>query len=202
MSTMETTGMKQNRIVITGGIATGKSTASSFLQSLGYPVIDADRIAKQALSKNEVPYQKAVRAFGQKILAHDGTIDRARLGEIVFSSETDRIMLNEITHPWIKQRMIEELDSLSSQPVVFLDIPLYFESSFFRELPAWLIYVPQSIQCQRLMERNGYTLAEAQARIRAQMDIEEKRKMADVVIDNSGSREELYRRLQEELRRL
>jgi dephospho-CoA kinase len=114
--------MTQNkRIVITGGIATGKSTASALLREAGYPVIDADVIARGLLDPEEAAYREVVDTFGQNIVQSDGSIDRKKLGAIVFSDAKQRERLNRITHPRVAERIDEELTALQDEPLVFLD---------------------------------------------------------------------------------
>ncbi len=191
--------MKQNRIVITGGIATGKSVASAYLRKRGYAVIDADAVARRALEIGEEPYLMAVKAFGERILHADRTVNRTVLGEIIFSDPEKRAQLDAITHPWIFARMREEMERMDPARLVFLDIPLYYEANPFPGLPVWLIYAPCDLQIERLQKRNGYDRQEATQRIASQMDIEEKRHLADVVLENTGTVEALYQKLDEAL---
>ena len=202
MSTSGRIGMTRNRIVITGGIATGKSTASDYLRSRGYPVIDADAIAKRALEPGMLPYRKVIEAFGSGILNGDGTIDRTALGRLVFGDTRMLGKLNRITHPWIYAKMEAELTEHAGEPVVFLDIPLHYESRMFEHLPVWLIYAPEPTQLSRLIKRNNLAPDDAISRIRSQMPIEEKKKRAEVVLDNSGSIEQLHKQLDEALKNL
>lgn len=187
--------MQSKRIVLTGGIATGKSTAARFLQELGYPVIDADRIAHGLIEPGAPAYQEVVDAFGSAIQQEDGTINRKALGAIVFSDERQRTRLNGIMHPHVRAQMDAELKTLRDEPLVFLDIPLYYEAEHMPALPVWLIYAPKDVQLQRLMKRDALTQREAHARITAQMEIETKRMLADRVFVNTGTTEELKQQL-------
>lgn len=193
--------MKQNkRIVITGGIATGKSTASAYLRELGYPVIDADVIARSMIKKGAPAYQKVIDTFGEGVVQSDGEIDRKALGAIVFPSEEERMRLNAIVHPLVQDRIQEALTELSGEPLVFLDIPLYYETKGLGAYPVWLIYAPKETQLSRLMKRDGITEEEAMHRITAQMDIEDKRARADRVIPNTSDRSAMHRALQKAVR--
>lgn len=187
--------MQSKRIVLTGGIATGKSTAARFLQELGYPVIDADRIAHGLIEPGAPAYQEVVDAFGSAIQQEDGTINRKALGAIVFSDERQRTRLNGIMHPHVRAQMDAELKTLRDEPLVFLDIPLYYEAEHMPALPVWLIYAPKDVQLQRLLKRDALTQREAHARITAQMEIETKRMLADRVFVNTGTTEELKQQL-------
>jgi len=190
--------MTQNkRIVITGGIATGKSTASALLREAGYPVIDADVIARGLLDPEEAAYREVVDTFGQNIVQSDGSIDRKKLGAIVFSDAEQRERLNRITHPRVAERIDEELTALQDEPLVFLDIPLYYETEGLPSFPVWLIYIPEDCQLARLMKRDGLSEEQARARMASQMGIEEKRKRAQRIVDNSKDIGALARALQQ-----
>uniref|UniRef100_UPI0013BE988C dephospho-CoA kinase n=1 Tax=Carboxydothermus ferrireducens TaxID=54265 RepID=UPI0013BE988C len=177
-------------IGLTGGIASGKSTVSRILQELGFAIIDADRIARDILTPGHPAYQKVIDTFGKNILTEDGQIDRAKLGKIVFGNREKLLVLNSITHPEVLKEIRKKIKELTSSGIdwIVLDIPLLFEAkmtSLVDEI--WVVYVPEEEQLKRLMARNGFSRDEALARIRAQMPLEEKVKLADVVIDNSGS---------------
>ena len=190
--------MTQNkRIVITGGIATGKSTASALLREAGYPVIDADVIARGLLDPEEAAYREVVDTFGQNIVQSDGSIDRKKLGAIVFSDAKQRERLNRIAHPRVAERIDEELTALQDEPLVFLDIPLYYETEGLPSFPVWLIYIPEDCQLARLMKRDGLSEEQARARMASQMGIEEKRKRAQRIVDNSKDIGALARALQQ-----
>lgn len=193
--------MRSKRIAITGGIATGKSTASRHLRRRGYPVIEADAVAREALAPGAAPYRAVVKAFGEEILTENGDVNRDALGRIIFVDATARETLNEITHPWIRARMIE-LGEKAEGSIVFYDIPLYFESK--DPLPVeevWLIDADEHVQMQRLMARDGIERTYAQQKIAAQMPMDEKRRRADRIIANNGSEEELTNTLDSILKR-
>lgn len=200
---MERAGLMPNkkRIGITGGIATGKSTATAYIRSKGYPVIDADALAHD-LSDADPDYIGAVaRAFGKDVLTEDGRIDRVKLGNIVFSDALKRLELNAIAHPRIFRAMETEVEkAFAVSDVVFLDIPLLYEISNATDFDAvWLVYTPSHVQTERLMRRDGIDLSEAQKRIQAQMPMEEKRKLADVVIYNEGTLSDLEGQIDRQL---
>lgn len=178
------------KIGLTGGIASGKSTVSDWLRNNHFPLVDADRIARDVVAPGEPGLQKIVEAFGRKILLGDGSLDRAQLGELIFHHEDLRQSLNSIIHPLIRSRMRKQLETFEKEgaPVVFLDVPLFFEGSF----EGWtdktiVVYVTESNQLRRLMARNNLTEAEAMARIKSQMPLEEKKKRASAVINNNGT---------------
>ncbi|PKG25008.1 dephospho-CoA kinase [Niallia nealsonii] len=175
---------------LTGGIASGKSTVSAYYRSLNIPVIDADLEARLAVKIGEPAYKKIVAHFGTGILQSDGDINRMRLGEIVFSNEQERLVLNEIVHPDVGRRMDEKqrLAMENGEKVVILDIPLLFENKLNEKVDKTiLVYVTEDIQRKRLMERNQLTFEQAIKRIHAQMPLEKKRILADELIDNNGT---------------
>jgi dephospho-CoA kinase len=178
---------------MTGGIASGKSTVAEMFARNGARVIDADRIAREAVRKGTPAYADIIAHFGETILQEDGEIDRSSLAMIIFHDETERKVLERIVHPRVKKETARRLEQIRQQDphaVVILDVPLLFESGMVQDLnDIIVVYVPQAVQIQRLMARDGSSEAEALARIRSQMPIEKKRALADRVIDNSGSLE-------------
>jgi dephospho-CoA kinase len=182
---------------LTGGIASGKSTVAKMLADAGAEVVDADDIARRAVGKGRPAWKKIVCRFGGVVLRPDGEIDRPRLAAMVFGDTGRKLTLNRIVHPYVRKQIAADLARLrTSRPeaVVVLDIPLLFEAGMHRGLAEIIVvYAPQSEQYRRLMQRNHLSPQEATARIRSQMPIEEKRRRATVVIDNSGSREHTRR---------
>jgi dephospho-CoA kinase len=167
---------------------------------LGAYVIDADKIAHKVMMKGTQAYNKIVEIFGKDILDETGEIDRKKLGKMVFKDKNLLAKLEEITHPEVLSYMAQELANLKSD-IVIIEIPLIFEKKL--ELhPNVLVYAPRHIQKKRLIERDSISEEEAEMRISAQMDIEEKKKLADYVIDNSGSIEETKRQVKEILERI
>jgi dephospho-CoA kinase len=177
-------------IGLTGGIASGKSTVSNMLKKRGFAVVDADLAARKVVEPGEPAYRQIVEQFGREILLDDGTLDRAKLGAIVFNEEEKRRQLNAIVHPAVRKKMKEweEEAVQSGKKTIILDIPLLFESRLQHMAEKIIVVsVDEKTQLKRLMERNGFREEEALARIQAQMPLAEKKKMADAVIDNSGS---------------
>ncbi|KAM9424130.1 dephospho-CoA kinase domain-containing protein [Pholidichthys leucotaenia] len=184
---------------LTGGIASGKSTVSSMLRELGCPIIDADIVARKVVEPNTSAYSRIVYHFGSEILLEDGKIDRQKLGEIIFASEEKRKLLNSITHPEIHKAMLKDIlfYFLKGYHYVVLDVPLLFET---RRLTRFLnhtvvVYCDPATQLSRLMQRNGLTQEQAEQRVAAQMPLNEKRGLANHVIENSGSREDTHRQV-------
>lgn len=177
-------------IGLTGGIATGKSTVSNYLLSLGIPVIDADLISREVVEPGQPGLLKLLQKFGPEILTQDGQLNRPALAKKLFHNEAVRQQVNQLLHPLIYDRMFERVAAFQSQgeALVFLDIPLLFETqtkNLFDDI--WLVYVPETIQLERLMKRDQLSQEAAVARIASQLSIEEKRLLADVIIDNSGT---------------
>ncbi|HBE07287.1 MAG TPA: dephospho-CoA kinase [Firmicutes bacterium] len=183
-------------VALTGGIASGKTTVAGMFQSLGVPLIDSDLLAHQAIMPQGEAYQEVVAHFGSEILNDDNdrTINRGRLGAIVFGNSTRLQLLNSIVHPVV----IRNIDALLSEyrtqghKVVLIDIPLLYEAGKTDDFDfAILVYVPADMQKGRLLDRNKeLSGAEAEVRLKAQLPIEFKVERADFVIDNSGSREQ------------
>jgi len=194
---------------LTGGIATGKSTVAAIFEEAGARLIDADRIARDAVRKGAPAYHDTVAHFGEAVLQGDGEIDRKRLAAVIFNDPAEQQALERIVHPQVKQEITRRLDLMRRETpdaLVIVDVPLLFESGMDRGLAAAIVvYVPEQIQLERLMARDALTQPEALARIRAQMPIEKKKSLATLVIDNSGSLErtrdqtlEVYRRLSQQ----
>lgn len=176
---------------LTGGIASGKSTVAGFLSDAGARIIDADLLARQAVEPGTPAHAAIVSFFGPAILRPDGAIDRKRLGEIIFNDPQKKNRLEAIVHPLVRERsaqMIAQIEAQGLDTVVLLEIPLLFEAGMEKGLAEVIVvYVPETIQLERLMRRDGLDESAALARIRAQMPIKEKRSRASLVIDNSGS---------------
>ena len=184
---------------LTGGIATGKSTAARMLAQAGADVLDADAIAREAVRKGRPAWQQVVHHFGKSLLQPDGEIDRVRLAEIVFNDPEQRRFLERIIHPRVFARLAQQTTRLARekpQGVVIHDIPLLFEAGMeprFEEII--VVYAAPTIQLQRLMRRDRLPREAAMARIRAQMPIDEKKRRATRVIDNSGTLTETRRQV-------
>ena len=178
------------KLGLTGGIATGKTTISNYLKSINIPVLDADEYARKVVEPGTPGLAEITNTFGEQILQPDGSLNRKLLGQIVFNDSSARQTLNDITHPRIQQMMADELHRLAEQqtPLVILDIPLLLENNNVAGADAVMVVsIPESLQLTRLMQRNNLTEKEAHARISAQMPLVEKEKLADFVIDNSGT---------------
>lgn len=180
-------------IGITGGIATGKTTVSKMITEAGYKVIDADRIAHEVEAKNTIGLKLIVDKFGKIVLRTDGSLDRKKLGKIVFNDKNKLQELNGILQPIIKQKLLSEISSAKEgQETVFFEIQLLFERGYQEYLDKTIVvYSSKKVEISRLMTRNHLSLDEAQKRVRAQMDLDQKVKMADVVIRNNSDQKSL-----------
>ncbi len=190
------------KIGLTGGIASGKSTVSKLLEEFGVPVFDADKEVHLLLAKDEAVKLLLKEKFGADIIALDGSVDRKKLGEIVFSDSELRIWLEGVIHVRIDEKMSEFVmqSERNNCKVVVFDIPLLIEKGWQSKVDkVWLVYVPRQIQLERVLLRDGLTTVQAEQRLAAQMPLVEKLSFADLVIDNSGDLEETRRKIKDEL---
>lgn len=175
-------------IGLTGGIASGKSTVSKMLAELGAFILDADKIAHEVMEPQKPAWHDIINYFGEEILLSDQTINRTKLGEKIFNNENARTKLEAIMHPRIKQRIFEKMTCFAQcdGKCLVLDVPLLYEVGWQDMADEiWVVYVDQDVQIQRLMKRNGLSLEQAMVRIKSQMDLVEKAKYANVIIDNN-----------------
>ncbi|GAB3060788.1 dephospho-CoA kinase [Salinicoccus sesuvii] len=188
-----------NQVIgLTGGIASGKSTASDYIKQKGYPVLDADIYAKKSTAKDGPAYPGIIEHFGNDILQEDGEIDRRKLGAVIFNDTKEREVLNKLVHPEVRKLMDSDKEAALSESHVFLDIPLLFENGLDRQCDITLtVYVDQETQIERLMARNNFDRSEALARINSQMPLSEKKEKSTKVLDNSGSKADLFEQIDE-----
>jgi dephospho-CoA kinase len=177
------------RVGLTGSIAVGKSFVTSVFAELGCRVLDADQTAREVVMPGAVGLAAVVREFGEDILATDGTLDRARMGSIVFADEAQRLRLNQILHPFIIARQDEillEWEREDPNGIGVVDAALMIESGGYKRFDKLIVvHCRPEVQLERLMLRDKLTLAEAQRRIASQMPQEEKQQYADYLIDTS-----------------
>ena len=191
-------------IGITGGIASGKSTVTDFLRQLGYQVIDADQVVHELQELGGRLYQALLSAFGSAILQEDGRLDRPKLGAMIFGDPELLAQSSQIQNQIIREELADRRDLLAEmEDFFFMDLPLLFELQYedwFDQI--WLVDVTKETQLSRLMTRNGLSQEEATKRIVAQLSLQEKRKRADVLIDNNGSLEETRQQIRHALQKL
>ncbi|OWA34589.1 dephospho-CoA kinase [Saccharibacillus sp. O16] len=195
------------RIGLTGGIATGKSTVSRLLEARGATIVDADVIARDVMNPGQPLLAAVANRFGPEFILPEGGLDRRRMAEHIFNRPEERQALNAIVHPAIRaeiRRQVEEYEAAHPEGIVVADIPLLYESGLedlYEQIV--VVYVPREIQLNRLMLRDQLSMEQAEGRLNAQLDIEDKKRRADHVIDNTGTPEETERqvdRLMESLR--
>jgi len=183
---------------LTGGIGSGKSMVLSMFANLGAEVIDADQLAREVVEPGQPALEEIATAFGRDMLMPDGRLDRGKLARIIFADPVARARLNAITHPRIRERMATEMALRGSRPgLLIVDIPLLYENDRSDTVESVIVvWVDAKTQLRRLTERDGLTPDEARQRIAAQMPLDEKRARADLVVDNSGSRENTRRQVE------
>jgi dephospho-CoA kinase len=176
---------------LTGGLATGKSTVSDMLRALGCIVLDADVLAREVVEPGQPALAAIAREFGPEVLQADGTLDRKRLGAIVFADPERRKQLEALTHPAIRDRYLARLAELESQEfegIVVWDAPVMIEAGGYRHMDRLVVVVTDAAtQRARALGRDG-DRADAERKIASQMSLAEKARLADYVIDNSGDR--------------
>ena len=191
-------------IGITGGIASGKSTVTEFLRRQGYQVIDADQVVHELQESGGRLYQALLSAFGPAILQEDGRLNRPKLGAMIFGNPELLAQSSQIQNQIIREELAGRRDLLAeTEDIFFMDLPLLFELQYedwFDQI--WLVDVTVETQLSRLMTRNALSQVEAEKRIAAQLSLQEKRKRADVLIDNNGSLEETRQQIREALQKL
>ncbi|MGM0212957.1 dephospho-CoA kinase [Enterococcus sp. AZ109] len=177
---------------VTGGIASGKSTVVKIFREAGFPVVDGDIVARQVVEPGTPGLAALIDVFGGEIITSAGTLNRKKLGNLIFSDAKERQKLNHTLDPYIRDEIDQQINTAKlDSPLVIADIPLLFEGHYERKMDAVaVVYVDQATQMQRLMRRNNLTETEATSRIRSQMSLEEKKQLADFVFDNRGSMEE------------
>jgi len=180
-------------IGLTGGIVSGKTTVASMFKKLGAKIIDADKLGHRVILPHKSAWRKIVKIFGKDILQNDLTIDRKKLGKIVFANQVLLKKLDEITHPEIVELIKKEIDSVKNKEdnqkkILIIDAALIYETKIDRLMDKIIVvYIDEDEQIKRLIKRNNLSHDEALQRIKSQMPIKEKVKMADYVIDNSNS---------------
>lgn len=186
--------MQQRIIGITGGIATGKSTVSQYLNTAyGLPIFDADIYAREALTEDLIA--AIASRYGDRILRRDRTLDRAELGRIIFQDAAERQWLEAQIHPYVRQRLQAEAEQHQPSTVIMV-VPLLFESGM-QDLvtETWVVTCTAEQQLERLMQRNHLSESEAKLRIASQMPLEQKIALSDVVIDNSSGDADLHKQI-------
>jgi dephospho-CoA kinase len=189
--------MNRRIIGLTGGIATGKSTVSQYLATVhGLPVLDADIYARQAVTAGSPILAAIVQRYGSDMLQADGTLNRPKLGDLIFAQAAEKQWLEQQIHPYVRQRFAAETRPYPPSQTLVYAIPLLFEAGLTRLVSEiWVVTCTPAQQLARLMARNQLSQAQAEARIANQMPLAQKAAQADWVLDNSHSRETLYHQI-------
>ena len=191
-------------IGITGGIASGKSTVTEFLRQQGYQVIDADQLVHELQDPGGRLYQALLSTFGSTILQEDGRLDRPKLGAMIFGNPELLAQSSQLQNEIIREELARRRDLLAeTEDIFFMDLPLLFElgyDNWFDQI--WLVDVTEETQLSRLMARNDLSQEEAEKRIAAQLSLQEKRKRANVLIENNGSLEGTRQQIRDALQKL
>lgn len=190
---------------LTGGIASGKSTVSAMFREHGVPVICADELAHSAVAAGSHALEKIRKLFGDDVFDENGELDRMALGARVFGDRKLKKELENIVHPLVEQQKNELLETYSAQghPMVVLDVPLLFEAKWDQQVDVIVVvYAGRDLQASRLVARNGLSETEARARLDSQLPIEEKKKKAHLIIDNSDSLDTTRERFEHALDKL
>lgn len=193
--------MGQRIIGLTGGIATGKSTVAKYLEErYGFPVLDADVYARQAVKPGSAILEAIAKRYGVQILNEDGTLDRRQLGQIIFSDSAEKKWLEQQIHPFVRQRFADDMEKLAAALTVVQVIPLLFEAGLTDQVTeVWVVSCSEETQVARLMARDSLSQEVTQTRIANQWPMAEKIKRADVVLENESTKEELYRKVDQVL---
>lgn len=190
-------------IGLTGGIASGKSTVSAYLKEKGIPVFDADATAWEVEKAGQPCLKQLVEAFGKDILTAEGELDRSHMAQLAFHDPRVLQQLNDIVHKAVEEKRDAFLQAHAKDSLVVLDAPLLLECGWKKKTnTVWLVDIDPEEQIRRAMKRSGMTRQEVVDRINRQMPLAEKRKKADVIIDNSGTLEELYQQVEKALKGL
>jgi dephospho-CoA kinase len=186
---------------LTGGIASGKSLVTRVFRDLGAHIIDADKIVHDLLAPGQDACSEVIGHFGRDIQLPDGSIDRRKLGDIIFNHPEERAWLNQCIHPRVfkaYQTQIHHLRDRQLDAMVIMDAALLIETGYHKHMDKLIVvYAGQQDQLKRLMERDRFTLEQSMARISSQMPLDEKKKYADYVIENTGTREATERQARE-----
>jgi dephospho-CoA kinase len=186
------------RVGLTGGVASGKSTVAAILQELGATVIDADALSREVVAKGTPGLDRVVEEFGGDLLTPDGELDRPAMGRLVFADERARKRLEAIVHPLVFERIVALEEDAPEDGVVVHDIPLLAENGRGGDFDAVIVVdAPAELQLERMLRDRGWTRADAESRMRAQASREQRLALATYVVENTGTREDLRRRVAE-----
>ena len=190
-------------IGLTGGIGAGKSTVSDYLKKKGYPVLDADKVAREIVEPGTETLAELSDGFGEDILNPDGSLNRSYLAKIVFSDPEQKKLLDKIMHGKIIETLLQRARSMKEEPFVFIDVPLLFETGMDRYVDqVWLVDADKETRIRRVMERDGCSREDVLKRMGFQATRDEKIERAHVIFDNCCEKETLYRQIDDALNKL
>ncbi len=187
-------------IGLTGGMGSGKSSASNYLSEKGVSVIDADKISREMVSPGSDALNELVRNFGKEILKHDGTLNRKLLADIVFNDKRKLRMLNLIMHERIVREIKDQLETFDEK-IMVVDAPLLIETGLDKIVDEiWVVDIDENTQMERIKNRDNLSFKEIKKRMESQLSRSERNRHADVILDNSGNLKDLYRQIDEALK--
>ena len=192
-------------IGLTGGIGSGKSTVSEYLMSRGFPVADADDISRKVVRPGSPALAELAEALGPEILKEDGTLDRGYTADLVFDDEAKRRAMEKIMWRAIGQSIDREIEAYRQEghKVIFVDAPLLFEAGLEKQMDqVWVVHADDDLRLQRVMERDGADAASVRARMSSQFSEQQRLDLADVILDNNGTRAELLAQVEEQIEAL
>jgi len=203
MDILQKLKIKQRRIGLTGGIATGKSTITDYIRKhKNIPIIDADNLSRELIKPNTYGYKKILEYFGDQIIdnnnKYEKAINRKLLRNIIFTHSESKKWIEKLLHPIIKEKMIEEFSKYKNNQTILMVIPLLFEAKFediCTEI--WLVKCPRELQKKRLITRDKISEKEANDAINLQLSFEEKRKLSDIILDNSDDQNKWIKTIKE-----
>ncbi len=190
-------------IGLTGGIGAGKSTVSDYLKQKGYPVLDADMVAREIVEPGRPTLSELSHTFGEEILNPDGSLNRGALAKIVFADAHKKQLMDQIMHGRVIDILLNRAKAMTDEPVVFIDVPLLFETGMdFYMDQVWMVDAAEDLRIQRVMNRDGSSMEEVRKRIQFQSDRDEKIQKSHVILDNCCDKRILFEQIDERLREL
>ena len=190
-------------IGLTGGIGAGKSTVSDYLKQKGYPVLDADLVAREIVEPGTETLSELSRAFGEEILNPEGSLNRGVLAKIVFTDANKKQLMDQIMHGKVIDILLSRAKAMTDEPVVFIDVPLLFETGMDRYMDqVWMVDADEDVRIQRVMNRDGSSMEDVRKRIQYQSGRDEKIQKSHVILNNCCDRKILYEQIDERLSEL
>lgn len=191
------------KIAITGGIGSGKSAVGNILEGKNYKVIDTDDLSREVVKAGSLGLKKLAETFGREVLSADGTLNRRALADVVFNDAVNLKKLNLILHPLIESALTDRLKQLDAEKAVFVLVPLLFETSWQSKFDKiWIVLADEDLRVQRAAARDGQSAESIRSRIKNQLNLEEKKELADFVLYNNLGLAQLDEQVEKALRSL